>query len=162
MKNNYYIQKDEISGQTILIEFSKLQGYSVLPKTKREDEIEVNKIVFINPSFSEKIIKRKINLKINHLIKLLQDIDDGDEGSENAIRQGLEEAKRLKLAIINSYIKFLGSEYKDLTLEKLEVIMKNLRTKLYLMKEKNNILDYQFERFIRQSPVVEEKKGRGR
>ena len=54
MKNNYYIQKDEISGQTILIEFSKLQGYSVLPKTKKEDEIEVNKIVFINPSFSEK------------------------------------------------------------------------------------------------------------
>ena len=110
----------------------------------------------------KKIIRKKINLKINHLLQLLQNIDDGDEGSENAIRQGLEEAKRLKLAIINSYIKFLGSEYKDLTLEKLEVIIKNLKTKLYLMKEKNNILELQFEKIINQEPIEKEKKGRGR
>ena len=74
MKNNYYIQKDEISGQTVLIEFNNIKGYKVLPKTKKEDEIEVNKIVFINPSFSEKIIKRKINLKLKQLLNMLKEI----------------------------------------------------------------------------------------
>lgn len=82
MKNNYYIQKDKINGQTIIIEFDKLNGYNILPKTKREDEIAVNKIVFVNPSFSEKIIKRKINLKLNHLLKLLESINDGDDEDE--------------------------------------------------------------------------------
>ena len=164
MKNNYYIQKDKINGQTVIIEFDKLNGYNILPKAKREDEITVNKIVFVNPSFSEKIIKRKINLKLNHLLKLLESINDGDDedGTEATIRQGLKEAERLKLSIINTYLKFLGSEYRGLTLEKLEIIIKQLRMKLYLMKEKNNILEYEFEKMIRQAPIVEERKGRGR
>ena len=164
MKNNYYIQKDEISGQTVLIEFNNIKGYKVLPKTKKEDEIEVNKIVFINPSFSEKIIKRKINLKLKQLLNMLKEIEDGDDeaGTEKAIRQTLVDARRLKLAIINSYIKFLGSGYRNLTLEKLEIIIKELRTKLYLMKEKNNILELEFENYFKEPPIEQERKGRGR
>ena len=164
MKNNYYIQKDEISGQTVLIEFDKLKGYNVLPKTKKENEIEVNKIVFINPSLSEKIIKRKINIKMKQLLKILQDIEDSDDedGTENTIRKSLVDAQRLKLKLINSYIKFLGSEYRGLTLEKLEIIIKEFRTKLYLMKEKNNILELELEKYFRQPPVEEERRGRGR
>ena len=127
MKNNYYVQRNSVSRQTIFIEFDNMQGYNILPKTKKNEEISVNKIVFINPSFSEKIIKRKINSKINHLLKLLEKLDneDDDEGTENAIRQGLVEAKRLKLSIINNYIKYLGSEYRGLSLKKLEIIIKN-------------------------------------
>lgn len=163
MKNNYYVQRDSVSGETIFIEFENMHGYNVLPKTKKDEEIRVNKIVFINPSFSEKIIKRKINSKINSLLKLLEKIEneDDDEGTEDGIRQGLVEAQRLKLSIINNYIKFLGSEYRGLSLKKLEIIIKKLRMKLYLMKEKNNILDYEFERFLNQEPQ-EERKGRGR
>lgn len=161
MKNNYYVQRDDNSGQTIFIEFNKLSGYNVLPKIKKEDEIEVSKIVFINPSFSEKIIKKKINNKINALLRLLDEIEDSDDGSEDAIRQSLLEAERLKLTIINSYIKYLGSEYRGLTLKKLEIIIKKLRTKLYLMKEKNNILDMEFNNYFKD-PIVSEKKGRGR
>ena len=161
MNNNYYIQKDKINGQTILIDFDKIKGYKVLPKTKKEDEIKVNEIIFINQSFSEKIIKRKINLKINHLLNILKEIEDTDDeaGSENAIRKSLEEAKRLRLAIINNYIKYLGSEYKGLTLKKLEIIIKELRTKLYLTKQKNNILELELEKYFKE-PLVPEKKGR--
>ena len=61
MKNNYYIQKDSITGDTIFIEFNNMKGYQVSPKTKNEDEIEVNKIVFVSNSLSEKIIKKKID-----------------------------------------------------------------------------------------------------
>lgn len=162
MMNNYYIQKDEDSKEVVFIEFDKLDGYSVLPKTGKKNEIEVNKIVFIKPSFSEKIIKKKIDLKIEYLMKMLEDIDSGDdEGTEHTIRESLVDAERLKLSIINSYIKFLGSEYRGLTLKKLEIIIKKLRMKLYLMKEKKNIIDYEFDRhFMNYEPVVEEKRGR--
>ena len=34
MKNNYYIQKDSITGDTIFIEFNNMKGYQVSPKTK--------------------------------------------------------------------------------------------------------------------------------
>lgn len=162
MKSNYYVQRDEDSKEIVFIEFDKLNGYNVLPKIGKKNEIEVNKIVFIKPSFSEKIIKKKIDLKIEYLMKVLENIDsDDDEGSEHNIRQSLVEAERLKLSIINSYIKFLGSEYRGLTLKKLEIIIKKLRMRLYTMKEKKNIIDYDFDRkYINYDYEVEEKRGR--
>ena len=61
---NYYLQKNNNTNEIVYMEYEKLEGYKLTPKTNIDDGIRVNKIIFINPSLSEKIIKRKINVKI--------------------------------------------------------------------------------------------------
>jgi len=177
MKNNYYIQKDGITGDTIFIEFNKIEGYQVLPKTKKEDEIEVNKIVFVSNKLSEKIIKKKIDTKIKYLLKYLEEIDEDTD--PDGVRRTLVDAERLKLMIINTYVKYLGHTYQSLTLEKIKIIIEQLRVKLYVLKEKDNIIEHQKEvnkekerrkaiieeemkKFMNASYEEETKKGRGR
>ena len=138
MKNNYYIQKDSITGDTIFIEFNNMKGYQVSPKTKNEDEIEVNKIVFVSNSLSEKIIKKKIDAKVKNLLRYLEEIDEDTD--PDGVRRTLVDADRLRLMIINTYVKYLGHTSQSLTLEKIKIIIDQLRVKLYLLKEKDNII----------------------
>ena len=91
-RKNYFLQKDSKSGEITYLEYDKIEGYNITPKTKIEDAIRVNKIVFVNPSFSEKIIKKKIDIKIRYLLKCLEDIDENGGNDEDGIRDTLMQA----------------------------------------------------------------------
>ena len=143
--NNFYIEKNSKTKDTVYIEFDKIDGYKITPKVKKEDAIEVNKIVFVSPTLSEKIIKIKIDHRMTALINFLEELttEGSDEGS---IRKNLMDAERLKLMIINNYTKYLGHTYQSLTLKKIQLIINNLREALAVVKEN----------------TYEEKRGRGR
>ena len=142
-KKNYYLKKDNKSGEIIYMEFDKIKGYNITPKSDIYDGIKVDKIVFVNPSLSEKIIKKKIDIKVRKLLRELKSIDEDDDGSSaDSIRKTLMEAERLKLNIIKNYCKYLGISYQSLTLKKVQIIINQLRLKLYnTMNRKRNILD---------------------
>lgn len=132
---NYYVSKDEKEESLVYFEYDKVDGYKVNPKVKKKDEIEVSKIVFINPELSEKIIRRKVDTKILNLLKVLKEIEDTGDNDEGIIRRSLMDAEKLRLQIINNYIKYLGNTYQSLTLKKIQVIINELRFKLYTLKE---------------------------
>lgn len=143
---NYYVSKDEKSNEVVYLEYDKMDGYKVSPKVSRKDEIEVSKIVFVNQEFSEKIIRRKIDKKIEYLLKQLKLIDEDDSGNEGTIRKSLMDAEKLRLQIINNYVKYLGHTYKGLTLEKLQIIINQLRYKLYMIQDIQKEMYYESER----------------
>ena len=133
-KKSYYIYKNNKKKQLISFELDNLEGYSVKPKTKKKNSIEVSKIIFVNSEFSEKIIRKKIDKKITHLLEQLRIIDEDDSGdNEGIIRKSLMEAEKFRLHIINEYIKYLGHTYGSLTLKKMEIIIEQLRYKLYYL-----------------------------
>ena len=104
MKNiNYYVSRDNETKEIVYMEYNKIEGYKITPKTKKEDAIEVSKIVFVSPTLTEKLIKKKLELKLKHLLSKLNEIDD-DDASGEAIRETLVECERLKLTIINNYL----------------------------------------------------------
>lgn len=156
MKNiNYYVSRDNETKEIVYMEYNKIDGYKITPKTKKEDAIEVSKIVFVSPTLTEKLIKKKIELKLRHLLNELNELDD-DDNSGDAIRETLVECERLKLTIINNYLKYLGQEYANLSLKKLQLIINELRFRLFSIKQKQmNYLYFNEEN-------NEEKKGRGR
>lgn len=140
MKNrfNYFLQKDKKSGEIVLIHYNKLEGYHISPKTKKEDAIDVKSVVFVSPEFSEKIIKKKIEHKISYFLKQLQIIESDDSSdTSSVIKKTLMDAEKLKLNIIQNYVKYLGNTYQSLTLKKLQIIINELRVKLYLVKDMN-------------------------
>ena len=130
-RNNYFLKKDSLTGEILYLEYDKLDGYNITPKSNVYDAISVNKIVFVNSSLSEKIIKKKIDIKIRHFLKILETIDEDDGDNEDGVRQSLMDAERLKLNILNTYRKYLGNTYQSLTLKKIQVIINQLRIKLY-------------------------------
>ncbi len=162
--NNYFISKDNKSGEIIYLEYDK-NGYKVTPKRKKEDAIEVNKIVFVSPSLTKKLLKKKIDNKLTKLLYELNainiDNEDDDSSNDGRIRDMLKEAERLKINIINNYKKYLGNTYSILSLKKLEIIIEGYRAKLYVIKERENekLLLNMFNNSLAEEPS---KKGKGR
>ena len=132
---SYYISKSKTKKDTMFLEYEKMDGYQVNPKVNKKGAITVNKIVFVNPELSEKIIRKKIDKRINYLLSMLKEIDDDDSGDIGTIQKTLIDAEKLRLQIINEYVKYLGNTYESLTLKKIELIIEKLRFKLYTIKE---------------------------
>ena len=155
-KKNYYLKKDKKTGEVIYLEYDKIKGYNITPKSNIYDAIPVNKIVFVNPSLSEKIIKKKISIKLKNLLKYLEDIDNSGSTDEDGVRQSLMDAERLKLMILNEYRKYLGNTYQSLTLKKIQIIINQLRIKLY------NIINDKRRTILDDLYYLEEDEYRGR
>ncbi len=157
---NYFINKDSKSGEIVYLEYDK-NGYSVSPKAKKRDDIEVSKIVFVSPELTNKLIKKKIDIKINKILKEYNTTydDEDDDSAVGRIRDKVKEAERLKLAIIGEYSKYLSNAYSRLTLKKIQLIIDGYRNELYKLKSKKQ--KEVFMQIFNQTDETE-KKGRGR
>jgi len=131
----YYISKSKTKKETMYLEYEKMDGYKVKPKVSKQDAITVNKIIFVNPEFSEKIIRKKVDKKIAYLLSQLKLIETDDTGDTGIIKKTLLDAEKLRMQIINEYVKYLGHTYESLTLKKIELIIDKLRFKLYMIQE---------------------------
>ena len=81
-RRSYSISRDEKSSESVYFEYDKVEGYQVNPKIKKKDTIEVSKIIFVNSSMSEKIIRRKIDKRIDNLLLQLKKIEESDDDDD--------------------------------------------------------------------------------
>ena len=159
---SYSVSRSEKSCESVYFEYDKVDGYKVSPKAKKKNEIEVSKIVFVNDSMSEKVIRRKIDKKIAYLLSQLKILEEDGTTDEGSIRRSLMDAEKLKLQIINNYVKYLGHTYQSLTLKKIQIIINQLRFKLYTIRDierENNII---FGRDNNMMEYEERENRRGR
>ena len=114
----------------------KIVGLSVTPKNNVKDlTIKADKIILIDPNLCETYIRRRINRKIDKVIKFMikilndEDTTDGDAGLV------LDEVNKLKGIIINKYKEYmLESEYKSLLTKLIlieEEFKRNYNNKFY-------------------------------
>ena len=164
--NSYFINRDNKSGEVIYLEYNK-NGYKVSPKAKRKDAIEVNKIVFVSPSLTEKLLKKKINNKISKLLLELNTFYEEDNGDDEAsgirVRDMLMEAEKLKFNLINNYKKYLDGKYASLTLKKIQIIIDGYKSRVQAVTYKKQKQMF-MEMFARVNMDIEEenKRGKGR
>lgn len=155
-RENYFVERNHETDEVVYLEYDKIDGYEITPKTKMEDAISVKKVVFASPSLSSKIIKKKINNIITKLLEFIENIDDGTDGE--SIRENLMKAEKLRVSIITKYIKYLGNNYSSLTLKKLELMVNKLENELYKKEIKDRYLDY----LMYNSYQENNNKGKGR
>ena len=133
---SYYVSKTRKKKETRYLELEKLDGYKVNPKVKDKDAIGVSQIVFVNDDFSEKIIRKKVDKKIELLLKQIKLIDEDDGDNGDIIKNSLMDAEKLRIQLISNYVKYLGHTYHSLTLKKIELIVNELKYKLYMNEYK--------------------------
>ena len=162
-KRSYSVSRNENTCESVYFEYDKIDGYKVTPKVKKKDSIEVSKIVFVNDMMSEKIIRKKIDKKINYLLEQLKIIEEDETGDIDGIKRNLMDAEKLKIQIINNYVKYLGHTYQSLTLKKIQIIINQLRFKLYMVKDmerQNMIFNNMFFDRSNESFEYGEREGR--
>ena len=137
MRNKtYHISKTKKKKEALNLKIETLTGYEVRPKVKEKKAIGVDRIVFVDDELSEKIIRKKIDKKIDLLLEQLKLLEDDDDSNDGNIKKSLIDAEKLRMQIINTYVKYLGHTYYSLTLKKIEIIIEQLRYKLYLHEYK--------------------------
>ena len=160
MERNYYLHKNKKTGEIVYFEYEKIKGYPITPKTKIEDAIEVSKIMFVNPSLKEKLLKKKVEIKIRYLLKLLE-IMDTEGADEGTIKQSIIEAEKLRVNILNRYIKYFGNTFGSYSIKKINIILNQLKIRLYNLNMQKRIMSM-YNNDLYYLDEEEPLKGRGR
>ena len=124
------------------ISLKKLKGFSFKPKNKSlKNGVQVNKLVIINPSFTETILKKKIKnrleLYLRFIISLLDEEDDTDITD---LRAALNDLTRYRQIIEKKYLLYLDKKYAEMLLKKIDMLEEELKMKIvnFQPKEKED------------------------
>lgn len=146
-KQHYYIYKKNEIKSIVCLDYDKISGYKFMPRNNvKYDGIKVNKVVVINPSMIEKVLRRKIKNKLDlYLNLIMRFIDSEDSDSDSALREALDDLSKYKSIVMHKYRKYLDEKYTKLLLKKIAVLEYELEKK---MLTKENTYDDTYEEEI--------------
>ena len=133
---NYKLHKDKDNKNLIDLKNNKTGGFEFTPKNTNEYMgMEVNKMVVINPSFIEKVLKKKIKRKLDLYLQFIVSVIDDEDTDPSNLRFVLDDLERYRRTIINKYQHYLEEKYINLLLKKIEILNNEIKAKLIYMKE---------------------------
>src|SRR5574344_1604398 len=130
MNHNYQLSKEKEVNTTVTINYKKITGYIVKPKgTFNYDGVNVNKVVLVKPSIVENVLKRKIKIRMNTLIRNVLNLmeDEDDDGTKYKI--AMDELSRHRSIINNNYRVYLEQKYIENILRKIDILEMELKQK---------------------------------
>ena len=137
---------------------------SIRPKTKIEDAIDVHKIIFINPTLQEKLIRKKVEIKLKYFKNALEELE-GEDGSSGDVERVIIDAEKLRVNLLSRYIHYLGNTYGSIYLNQLQQIINQLKVLFFknVQKERYQVVRRQMmNEDLYYLEEENEKKGRGR
>ena len=151
MKKNYILIKDKNSKINFHMTYDKINGFKLKPKKDlKYDGVKVDKMVLINPSFIEQVIKKKVKHKLDMYLQYLITVLDDDGTGTTDLRHALNDLTRYKQTIMNNYRIYLDEKYIELLMKKVSLIEHELQMKL-LVREYNNQMYYEDENTNRRT-----------
>ena len=134
----------------VLVDYNMLDGFKVMPKNNlRYPGIEVNSIVIVKPSFIEKVIKKKVKIKLDYYLKYLVSLADDDNDSDS--RKALNSLSRYKDIVEYKYRKYLDDKYINILLKKIDLLERELKSKIVYQKLREDKVTYHEEETRRRS-----------
>lgn len=141
MTKRFVVTKDENTQTITYKEYDSLKGYDLKPKNKlsKEDIINVDEMVIINPSLIEKLISKKCKKTLERILKLISFIYDDDETGEESVTLALNEIAKFKELLDTKYKEYMKEKEYKLMLKKLEILENEVKLrKLYLNSKENS------------------------
>lgn len=143
----YLIIKEKNKKELAYFEYDKLDGFNMTSKNKNiklKDAINVNKMVIINPSMVEKLIDKKINMKMKKLINLILNIYDSDDDPGSAMMQALNEIEKFKREMINKYLNYMNKKQLGILEDKIRMLESEVTKRSYVINE-NSLEEEEYE-----------------
>ena len=142
------ISKNEDTQTITYKEYQNLNGYDFKPKNKlsKEDIINVDEMVIINPSLIKKLISKKCKKTLERNLKMISFIYDEDDTGEESVELALNEMSKFRNLLETKYKEYMEEKEYKLMIKKIEILENEVKLrKLYL-----------------NSKDMEEKKSKGR
>lgn len=125
---------------------------------KKKDKESIGVIKFYNEKLIKMVVQKSIDNRFKKLIELMISIEESDEDPSSGLLFSLNEAERFKRELINKYDRFLDKKQKEFLNKKIELIEKEVQTKLMTyrmihmakMQENNNYVDEEEEEYHRK------------
>ena len=134
MEKNYTIVKEQINGEKVYIDYTKITGYKFKPQNKIS-KIKVNSLIIVKPSFIEKILKKKVKRKLEFYLQYMISLVDDEDETAGGLNEVLNELNRYKTIVEYKYSKYLENKYIDLLLKKISILERELKMKIILKQE---------------------------
>ncbi len=140
----FLIVKDNKSKQIKYFDYDKINGYNLKAKKNYNffDDINVSRVIIINPSFSEKIAKKKMRMKFEKLLTMMQIVCEDDDTGEG-LDIVLDEANKFKMELINKYRKYVEEEELELMYKKIEIVERELKLRKKAIEDTNGYGEYE-------------------
>jgi len=137
----YYISKKSKNGEIVFVDYEKTTGFNIKPRNNVKYEgIIVNKMIIVNHSMIEKVLKRKIKNKLNLYLKIIIEMIDNNSDNDGALLQeALNDLTRYKDIINYKYKKYLDEKYLRLLGRKIELLEYELTRRL------QSVILYEYE-----------------
>ena len=104
----------------------------------KEDIINVDEMVIINPSLIEKLISKKCKKTLERILKFISFIYDDDETGEESVELALNEIAKFKELLDTKYKEYMKEKEYKLMIKKLEILENEVKLrKLYLNSKEN-------------------------
>lgn len=154
---NYKLNtKNKFKETNIKLDIKKNKGYKVIPKNKIKYEgVVVNEMCIINSSLIEKILRRKISLKLDKYLQYIITVLDDEESDAGRIATVLSDLNRYREMVNNKYIRYLSDKYMELLLKKIELLEYELKKKLMSLNAYNYA---KLQRLYESDVNIEERK----
>ncbi len=136
MQKTYTIVKEQVNGDKVYIDYTKINGYKFKPKNKSNSKIKINSLVIIKPSFTTKVLKKKVKKKLDFYLKyMISLIDNETDSTPGDLNEVLGELKRYRAIVEYKYSKYLEKKYIELLLKKIDILEHELKMKIIIIQE---------------------------
>lgn len=141
VNSKFLVVKTKDSKEIKYFDYDNIDGYNLKAKddVHFEDAIDVNRMIIINPSFTDKIATLKLNAKFDKFISLMAAVCDMDDDTGEGYRIALDKLNKLRMELINKYKKYINDEKYELMLKKLEILEDELKLRLDVLE--NSLLE---------------------
>lgn len=163
MTRNYLLVKNKFNKEIAYIDYDRVSRFKFKPVNKGDNTISVNQMVIISPTFIEKVLtrktKRKLELYLEFIVKLLDEDDDTDI---TGLRSALNDITRYKDIVMHKYRVYLEQKYYELFMKKLSLLEYELKMKI--LHYKDNVVDteikenYNYQEKEQTSEISDEVK----
>ncbi len=144
--NRYVLCKSNNGKELVYLNYNSSEGFKFKPKNQvKYNGIKVNKMVIINPSFIEKVLKRKVKRKLDLYLQFLINLLDDENEDPTTLTHALNDLDRYRRTIINKYRNYLDKKYVDLLLKKINLLEREIKEKLFLCMQKEIQPEEEFE-----------------
>lgn len=132
------VRKNKYKNEKINLTFRKNCGYRITPKNKvKYDGVVVNEMMIIKPSFIEKLLKRKIGVKLDNYLQYIISVLDDESSDAGRIGTVLSDLNRYREIVKNNYRQYLNEKYIELLLKKIELLEYELKKKFIALNAYN-------------------------
>lgn len=130
----YTLIRENYRNEIVYVDYNKLSGFKFEPKKNLNyDGIRVNKLILIKPSFVEKILKKKIQIRLktylNYMINMMSEQSEGADPER--LQMILDDVHRYQRLIQNKYRKYLDDKFYEIFLKKVEMLEQEFKAKMF-------------------------------